>query len=89
MQNRHTVQAFSEHCDSQQHNTAAAKAVLIRDITTEPAWWEAYSLTIPVLTFADADGSNEVKVPRPSPRMSTDRLGQHLEKALESKEQEP
>ncbi|BDA48087.1 probable Glutaredoxin-like protein YDR286C [Coccomyxa sp. Obi] len=60
----------------------------VRDITTEAAWWEAYSLTIPVLTVADPDGSNEVKVPRPSPRISTDRLGQHLEKALESREQE-
>ncbi len=32
----------------------------VRDITTEPAWWEAYSLTIPVLTVADPNGSNEV-----------------------------
>ena len=32
----------------------------VRDITSEPAWWEAYSLTIPVLTVADMDGSNEV-----------------------------
>lgn len=34
--------------------------VQVRDITSEPAWWEAYSLTIPVLTVADMDGSNEV-----------------------------
>jgi hypothetical protein len=32
----------------------------IRDITTNKKWWEAYSLVIPVLTFAEADGSNEV-----------------------------
>ena len=32
----------------------------VRDITTVKEWWDAYSLTIPVLTFADADGNNEV-----------------------------
>ena len=35
-------------------------AMQVRDITTVDEWWEAYSLTIPVLTFADADGNNEV-----------------------------
>ena len=32
----------------------------IRDITTKEEWWQAYSLVIPVLTFARADGSSEV-----------------------------
>lgn len=32
----------------------------VRDITTVKEWWDAYSLTIPVLTFADAHGKNEV-----------------------------
>ena len=29
----------------------------MRDITTKPEWWDAYSLTIPVLTVAREDGS--------------------------------
>ena len=32
----------------------------VRDITTKPEWWEAYSLTIPVLTFSKDQGSREV-----------------------------
>ena len=79
----------------------------VRDITTSPEWERAYGLVIPVLTCADADGSNEVrtgmllldchmfgarpalmfqyaqvKVPRQSPRMSTERLGAVLEQVL-------
>ncbi len=33
----------------------------VRDITTSPEWERAYGLVIPVLTCADADGSNEVR----------------------------
>ncbi|KAK9842096.1 hypothetical protein WJX81_008206 [Elliptochloris bilobata] len=54
----------------------------VRDITTDPEWERAYGLVIPVLTCAYADGSNEVKIPRQSPRMSTERLGAVLEQAL-------
>ena len=32
----------------------------VRDITTKPEWWDAYSLTIPVLTVAREDGSEVV-----------------------------
>ena len=34
----------------------------IRDITTNKEWWEAYSLVIPVLTFADTAGNSEVSL---------------------------
>ncbi len=34
----------------------------VRDITTSPEWERAYGLVIPVLTCADADGSNEVRI---------------------------
>lgn len=54
----------------------------VRDITSKPEWWDAYSLTIPVLTVAREDGSREVKVPRPSPRLSADRLEAHIAKSL-------
>lgn len=36
----------------------------MRDITTNPAWERAYGLVIPVLTCADADGNNEVRLAR-------------------------
>lgn len=54
----------------------------VRDITTKPEWWEAYSLTIPVLTFSRDNSDTEVKVPRPSPRLSADRLEAHIAKSL-------
>lgn len=38
-------------------NAACAK---VRDITTRPEWWDAYSLTIPVLTVAREDSGEEV-----------------------------
>lgn len=38
--------------------------VQVRDITTDPAWERAYGLVIPVLTCADADGNNEVRLAR-------------------------
>ena len=35
----------------------------VRDITTKPEWWEAYSLTIPVLTFSRDNSDTEVDQP--------------------------
>ena len=32
----------------------------VRDISTNPAWEAAYSMSVPILTAADPDGSNEV-----------------------------
>ncbi|KAG2494420.1 hypothetical protein HYH03_007472 [Edaphochlamys debaryana] len=53
----------------------------LRDITTDPAWQAAYDMEVPVLTALAADG-REVRLPRPPPRMTTDRLRQHIESAL-------
>ncbi|KAL4853203.1 hypothetical protein ACK3TF_005816 [Chlorella vulgaris] len=54
----------------------------VRDIATRPEWEAAYSMTIPVLAAAAPDGSREVEVPRPSPRLSADALQKHVEKFL-------
>ncbi|KAK9813295.1 hypothetical protein WJX72_011996 [[Myrmecia] bisecta] len=54
----------------------------VRDITTKPEWESAYGLVIPVLTSACLDDSQEVKIPRPSPRLTAERLGRHIEQAL-------
>lgn len=35
----------------------------VRDITTKPEWWDAYSLTIPVLTFSRDESNTEVRTP--------------------------
>lgn len=53
-----------------------------RDITSNPDWETAYGLAIPVLTHAAIDNKYERKIPRPSPRLSADRLEQHIVKAL-------
>lgn len=34
----------------------------VRDITSNPAWEAAYSMSVPVLVAADPDGSNEVRI---------------------------
>ncbi|PRW20758.1 glutaredoxin 2 [Chlorella sorokiniana] len=52
----------------------------VRDITSRPEWEAQYSMTIPVLAAAAADGSGEVALPRPSPRFTADALQKHIEK---------
>ncbi|KAL4544539.1 hypothetical protein Ndes2526B_g00500 [Nannochloris sp. 'desiccata'] len=56
----------------------------IRDVSTNPAWKAAYSMSVPVLAVASSDGSNEREVPRPSPRLTADMLEKHLDKHLKS-----
>ncbi|GFR44191.1 hypothetical protein Agub_g5374 [Astrephomene gubernaculifera] len=53
----------------------------IRDISTNPAWSAAYDMEVPVLTVLAQDG-REVCIPRPPPRMTTDKLRRHIEAAL-------
>ncbi|GLI67019.1 hypothetical protein VaNZ11_011184 [Volvox africanus] len=53
----------------------------VRDISTDPAWSVAYAMEVPILTTLTVDG-REVRIPRPGPRMTTDKLRQHLEAAL-------
>lgn len=52
----------------------------IRDITTRENWFEAYQYEIPVLSLETATG--EKIIPRPSPRISVEKLKQMLQKYL-------
>mmetsp|Transcript_19224 Transcript_19224/g.53819 ORF Transcript_19224/g.53819 Transcript_19224/m.53819 type:complete len:150 (+) Transcript_19224:62-511(+) len=54
----------------------------VRDIATNPEWQSKYDMSVPVL--AVLRGGEEVKIPRPMPRISPDRLQRHLEEALPS-----
>eukprot|EP00850_Spirogloea_muscicola_P024861 SM001648S02234 [mRNA] locus=s1648:178:1232:+ [translate_table: standard] len=55
--------------------------VEVRDITTRSDWEEAYRYEIPVMSRALAGGSEAV-LPRPSPRVSVERLQRQLEDAF-------
>ncbi len=48
----------------------------LRDITTQPEWWERHQYTIPDIVI------NDRPVPRPAPGISVDRLGKLLAMAL-------
>jgi hypothetical protein len=52
----------------------------IRDITTQPEWFNAYQYEIPVLCQKLAEG--EQSLPRLSPRASVAKLEQMLQKYL-------
>eukprot|EP00891_Asterochloris_glomerata_P001367 jgi/Astpho2/1367/Aster-x1005 len=56
----------------------------VRNILDRPDWERAYGLVIPVLTVVSQPGSAEVKIPRPAPRMTAERLGKHIETALDT-----
>jgi hypothetical protein len=49
----------------------------IRDITTREDWFAAYQYEIPVLHLVTRD-STEKLIPRPSPRLSVERLEKML-----------
>jgi hypothetical protein len=55
----------------------------VRDITTHPAWFQAYAYEIPVLCQILADG-HEHCFPRLSPRASVARLVQLLQTHAQS-----
>lgn len=50
----------------------------VRDIATEPAWWQRYQYEIPVLYWLDGAGQ-EQPIPRISPRASVAQVQAHLE----------
>lgn len=54
----------------------------IRDITTRDDWFEAYQYEIPVLRLQLPEG--EKTIPRFSPRISVEKLGQQLANRLGS-----
>ena len=51
----------------------------IRDITSNPLWWEQYYSEVPVLKVA---GDPERPLPRPSPRLTVAQLRTWLERQL-------
>jgi Glutaredoxin-like domain (DUF836) len=52
----------------------------VREITTNPHWWEAFQYEVPVLYLLVAD--QEQPLPRPSPRATPAQLQQLLDKYL-------
>ena len=57
----------------------------IRDILTNPDWFETYQYEIPVLSCRDSDGPDrETKLPRPSPRLTVEQLRRFLQPYLQS-----
>lgn len=52
----------------------------VRDITTREDWFQAYQYEVPVL-YRDVAGREE-QVPRPSPRVTVQKLEQMLQKYL-------
>ena len=49
----------------------------VRDITTRDDWFAAYQYEIPVLHLLMSDGKEKL-IPRPSPRLSVERLEKML-----------
>ena len=49
----------------------------VRDITTRDDWFAAYQYEIPVLHLLTSDGKEKL-IPRPSPRLSVERLEKML-----------
>ncbi|MDJ0677782.1 MAG: glutaredoxin family protein [Calothrix sp. MO_167.B42] len=55
----------------------------IRDITTRDDWFSAYEYEVPVLFCSrDETGDNLQPIPRPSPRITVQKLEQILQKYL-------
>jgi hypothetical protein len=57
----------------------------VRDIAAQPAWEARYAMEVPVLAACAFDGSNEIEIPRPSPRITAEALEKHIAKSLASK----
>lgn len=56
----------------------------IRDITQQPAWYDAYQYEVPVLKFVCPSTGHERLIPRPSPRLTVTQLERHLSSVLTS-----
>ena len=51
----------------------------VRDIETDDAWLKAYELEVPVLKQLFENGEEKL-IPRPSPRITVERLERHLQR---------
>ncbi len=71
-----------EGLESKLHQIGGLTAHLqVRDINTDPDWWERYQFEIPVLCWWD--GVRELRLPRFSPRASVDQIQRQLDRALQ------
>ncbi|MDD1414640.1 glutaredoxin family protein [Dolichospermum sp. ST_con] len=58
----------------------------IRDITTRDDWFAAYQYEIPVLHLVTSEGAEKL-IPRPSPRLSVERLEKMLSQYIPNRQQ--
>ncbi|DBB04395.1 TPA: hypothetical protein ACH3X1_012882 [Trebouxia sp. C0004] len=65
-----------------QPSPLSTASLQIRNILEEPEWESAYGMVIPVMTAIKSGESEEIKIPRSPPRISADRLSDHIVKSL-------
>jgi glutaredoxin len=76
------LQEKLEQIQSQQ-NSGVSFELETRDITQNERWLKAYQYEVPVLCRLEGDaGGQEVPIPRPSPRLSAEKLLQFLQPYL-------
>ena len=75
----HLCEGLAEKLDQV---TSIALDLEVRDITTQPAWFEAYQYDIPVLVWRSPSG--ERVLPRLSPRAPVSQLEKLLHQSLNS-----
>lgn len=75
----HLCEGLAEKLDQV---TSIALDLEVRDITTQPAWFEAYQYEIPVLVWRSPSG--ERVLPRLSPRAPVSQLEKLLHQSLNS-----
>jgi hypothetical protein len=69
------LQEKLEHICSQ---LAQPPTLEIRDITSQPDWWQAYEYEVPVLYWQPNTGTPPLLIVRPSPRASVTQVRQLL-----------
>jgi glutaredoxin len=73
------LQEKLEQIQSQQDSSDLQFELELRDITQNESWFQAYQYEVPVLCRLDQNTeSREIPIPRPSPRLSVDKLLQFL-----------
>mmetsp|Transcript_28377 Transcript_28377/g.39200 ORF Transcript_28377/g.39200 Transcript_28377/m.39200 type:complete len:198 (-) Transcript_28377:178-771(-) len=65
------------------HNSVSGAVLEVRDITSSEELFQKYKFEIPVLARAELDDSDEITIPRPSPRANASQLDKHLHKFYE------
>ena len=57
--------------------------LIIRDITRNSEWHDAYQLEVPVLKQLIPSNNLEKLIPRPSPRLTVQQLEKHLQTSVQ------